>query len=302
VYVNQQVTVTNWVHILSTNFQAGTNSSVTIRNVGTASGTYVVANAVRWMPWGSIAAPSNSPPSVAIVASDGLAGEFETNDGRFSVVLLNGTNGAPVTVNYSIGGTASNGVDYAHLPSTVTIPAGALAGDIVVTPLGGTLPANSATVTLSLLASTNYAVTNPASATLVILDTPLDVWRRASFTLAQLADSQISGDNATPAQDGLPNLVKYALGLSPLTSYGNVFTPQIIDGYFTLTCPQSLSATDVAVSFEYSTDLVHWNTGPGYIEEVSAVYEGATELTTWQSPTPLSAAAHAYVRLVVTPL
>ncbi len=301
VYVNQKITVTNWVYVFSTNFNAGTNASVTIRNVGTASGTYVIANAVRWMPTGSIAPPpSNPPPAVAIVASDGVTGECGTNIGRFSVVSLNGSNSAPLTVNYSIGGTASNGVDYAALPGSIVIPAGAAAADIYISPLGDDLPANSETVTLSLLASTNYTLTNPASATVTILDQPLDAWRRANFTATQLANPQISGNSAIPANDGLPNLIKYALGLLPFTSYSNVFNPQIVNGYFTIVCTESLSATDVAVTFEYSNDLVTWNSGPACIQQVNAVYQGATELATWQAATPLNEAGHAYVRLVVT--
>ena len=64
VYLNQQVNCTNWVKIASSNyFNTGTNGSVTIRNVGTTG--YVVANAVRWMPLGSIAPPPSTrrPPS-----------------------------------------------------------------------------------------------------------------------------------------------------------------------------------------------------------------------------------------------
>jgi hypothetical protein len=298
VYVNQKITVTNWVQVFSTNFNAGTNASVTIRNLGTASGTYVIANAVRWMPTGSIAPPPPVPPAVAIVASAGLAGAFGPNPGRFNVVLLNGTNTAPLTVNYSIGGTAAAGVDYAALSGSIVIPAGALAADIIISPLGDTLPANSETVTLSLLASSNYTITNPSSATVTILDQPLDVWRRANFTSGQLANPQISGNGAIPANDGLPNLVKYALGLAPFTSYSNIFNPQIVNGYFTVTCTESLSATDVSVAFQYSNDLVTWNSGPAYIQQISSVYEGAAALATWQAAAPLSAAGHAYVRLV----
>jgi hypothetical protein len=301
VYVNQQITVTNWVHILSTNFNAGTNSSVTIRNDGTASGTYVVANAVRWMPSGSIAPPpTNPPPAVAIVAGDAVAGEFGATGGRFSVVLLNGANGTPLTVNYSIGGNAANGVDYAALPGSIVIPAGTLAAEIFVSPLGDVLPANTETVTLALLASTNYALTNPASATVTLLDQPFHAWQRSNFTASQLTNSQISGNSAIPANDGLPNLVKYALGLSPFTAYTNVFNPQMVNGYFTLVCPQSLSATDAALTLEYSTNLVTWQSGPTYLQQVNALYQGATELATWQATVPVSAANHAYVRLLVT--
>jgi hypothetical protein len=302
VYVNQKVTVTNWVPVFTNTFNAGTSESVIIRNVGTAAGTYVIANAVRWMPAGGIAPPPPTQPLVAIVAGDAVAGEFGTNTGRFSVVLMNGTNSAPVTVNYNIGGTAVGGVDYAALSGSVVIPVGALAADVYVTPLGGNLAANTAAVTLSLMVSTNYTVTNPASATVTILDQPLNVWRRANFTPSQLANPQISGNGIILANDGLPNLVKYALGLSPFTSYTNIFNPQIVNGYFTLSCTQSLSATDVSVAFAYSTDLMTWRTGPAYVQQVSSVYQGATELVTWQAAAPSGTATQAYLQLVVTPL
>jgi hypothetical protein len=83
-----------------------------------------------------------------------------------------------------------------------------VAADIGISPSGGDLPANTETVTLALLASTNYTITNPAGATVTLLDQPLHAWQRANFTPIQLTNSQISGNNATPANDGLPNLVK----------------------------------------------------------------------------------------------
>ena len=46
-------------------------------------------------------------------------------------------------------------------------------------------------------------------------------WQSANFTSQQLADPNISGPDATPAGDGIANLVKYALGLPPLTPATN---------------------------------------------------------------------------------
>ena len=81
VYINQQVNCTNWVKIASSNyFNLGTSGSVTISNGGDTG--YVIANAVRFMPLGSIAPPPTNPlPVVQIVASDAVAGEFGTNTG-----------------------------------------------------------------------------------------------------------------------------------------------------------------------------------------------------------------------------
>jgi hypothetical protein len=40
-------------------------------------------------------------------------------------------------------------------------------------------------------------------------------WQSTNFTAQQLTDTNISGPSATPANDGVVNIVKYALGLAP---------------------------------------------------------------------------------------
>src|SRR5206468_1466128 len=116
---------------------------------------------------------------------------------------------------YAISGTASNGVDYVPLPGTVTLAAGATATNILVTPIPDDLVEGSETVTLTLLPSTNYTLTTLSNATITIQDRPIDAWRLANFTPAELADPAISGDLADPDQDGFSNLEEYALGLPP---------------------------------------------------------------------------------------
>jgi hypothetical protein len=302
VYIDQTVNCTNWVKIASSNyFNAGTNGRVTIRNGGTTG--YVVANAVRFMPLGNIAPPpTNPPPAIAIVASDAVAGEFGTNTGRVSFVVMSGTNTSPVTVNYSVGGTAVAGTDYAALSDSVVIPAGSLAADVLVTPLGDNLSADSVTASLTLLSSTNYTITNPSSATVTILDRPLNAWRRANFTPSELANPQISGDGADPAGDGISNLMKYAMGLPPKVRSVNPLTPQIVNGYFTVTYSRSKAATDVAVTLQTSSDLVNWQSGPAYFQQLNVVDQVTNQLITAQTTAPVGAGAKAFVRLVATKL
>lgn len=45
-----------------------------------------------------------------------------------------------------------------------------------------------------------------------------DTWREQNFTAPELADEAVSGPAGTPAGDGVPNLVKYALGLQAKTA------------------------------------------------------------------------------------
>ncbi len=91
----------------------------------------------------------------------------------FTVYGFGGTNDA-VTVNYAFGGTASNGVDYAALPGSVTIPAGQRMAMITVVPLDDGPPEIIRTVVLTLIPSTNsppdYVVGFPGSAAAIILD------------------------------------------------------------------------------------------------------------------------------------
>ncbi len=157
--------------------------------------------------------------------------------------------------------------------------------------------ASSATVTLTLSASTNYNLTNLNSATVTISDQPYHAWQRTNFTALQLANPQISGDAASPAGDGLPNLVKYELGLSPFTTYSNIFVPAIVNGHLTLSYNQSLAAPDATLSFLFSTDLINWNSGPGYFQTLTNIFQGTSEYFNIQTAAPVSSNSAGFVRI-----
>ena len=297
VIINQQINCTNWVKIASSNyFNIGTSGSVIITNGG-ASG-YVVANAVRFMPLGNIAPTSNgSTPAVQIVASDAVAGEFGTNVARFTIVCPNGANAAPLTVNYSIGGTAIAGVDYAALPGSVTLVAGAVATNIYVTPLGGNLTTSQATVTVTLTASPNYLFTTLTNATVNIFDRPINNWLRGNFTSGELGNPLISGDSANPDGDSLPNLMEYALGTAPKSVEANPFVPGISNGVFNVTYPLSKNAIDVLLTPEWSTNLVNWQTGGSSFQIVNLVDQVTNQIITIR---PTATTPAGYFRFRVT--
>lgn len=253
-YVNQQQNGSVWNLLLTTNFTAGTQASVTIRDTGNTN--YVIANAVEFVP---LPTPGSVAPPVELLASAAQVGEWSTNLARFTVVLPSGTNHPALTVNYSVGGTAVPGQDYAALPGSVTLPPGVLSTNLYVVPLGNTLNSDTATVSLNLLASTNYALTNLSAATVTLADRPLNIWLRANFTPTQLTNPAVSGDAATPANDGVPNLVKYALGLTPLTAAAPPLNPSLSSGQVQFTWTQSLAATDVALGLAWSPDLLVWS-------------------------------------------
>ena len=305
VLVNQVNANNGWFKLLTTNFNAGTGSSVTIRNDNTlidSTRGYVVADAVRWLPVGA-AAPPPPPPTVEVVASDAVACEFATNTARFSIVRSGGDTNLPaLTVNFSITGSAVNGADYVSLPASVTLAQGAAATNLAVTPIPDNVPEGDRTVTLTLQPSANYTLTTVSNATAVIKDRPIDAWRLANFTAAELADPAISGDLADPNHDGLSNLMDYALGLSPKSPNPNPFVLSVQGGLFTLTYSRAKAAIDLTLAVDWSPDLKSWYSGPSWVQQVNLVDQGATQLITVQATTPLTSSFSGFLRLRATRL
>jgi hypothetical protein len=78
-----------------------------------------------------------------------MASEPGNNPGSFTLGREGDTNAA-LTVAFSLGGTASNGVDYAAIPTSVTLAAGQVSTNIAVTPLSEPNSSGYKTVILTL--------------------------------------------------------------------------------------------------------------------------------------------------------
>lgn len=111
--------------------------------------------------------------TVSIVASDANAAETTSGQaadpGTFTVTRTGSTT-APLTVNYAIGGTATNGTDYTSLSGTVVIPAGQASATITVSPSDDTLVEGNETVALTLSSGSYTIDTTKAAATVTLAD------------------------------------------------------------------------------------------------------------------------------------
>jgi len=109
--------------------------------------------------------PEPQLPKVSVVASDPIAFQGLTT-GSFTV-FRDDTNGA-LSVKITLSGTASNGVDYATLPDSVTIPPGFHAVGLVVQPpsTGGVSP--DKWVRLTIKTNEAYKVVRPTHARVTI--------------------------------------------------------------------------------------------------------------------------------------
>jgi hypothetical protein len=88
------------------------------------------------------------------------------------------------------------------LPASVTIPAGAAAQTIVVTPLDDSLAEATESVTVTLTASASYGLGTPASATVSINDKGLGMARPSQFVTWNGITHGIDAGNGTLRNTG----------------------------------------------------------------------------------------------------
>ncbi|WP_287595528.1 putative Ig domain-containing protein [Thermomonas sp.] len=104
--------------------------------------------------------------SPAAVAEDGVPNLVYT-------VTLNQASASALSVNYTVGGTATSGTDYAAIASPLVIAAGNTVGTITVNPTADATIESDETVTLTLAAGAGYIVGAPNNATGTILNDDL---------------------------------------------------------------------------------------------------------------------------------
>ena len=131
------------------------------------------ANARQRLGNFAVSTAHGSQPVVSIEkvrdrAVEGVTGP--TAGGLFTITRTGATN-QPLTVYYSVAGTAANGGDCTFLPGFATIPAGVAGIELAVNPLNDLLQEAPETVIVNLSAHASYLV-NPAynSETVTIVD------------------------------------------------------------------------------------------------------------------------------------
>lgn len=110
---------------------------------------------------------------VSAAAFDAAASESGTNTGTFRLTRTGdaASLALPLTVTFTLTGTAANGTDYQTLPLTATFLANQGTVDVVVTPVADTTTEGSESVILTLTSVSPYELGSPATATVTITDT-----------------------------------------------------------------------------------------------------------------------------------
>ena len=134
---------------------------------------------------------------------------------------------------------------------------------------------------------------------------PVSAWKTQYFTPAELAAGLITGDDADPDGDGIPNLLEYGTGGNPrLPGAGErpvagVVT-RVVNGslqmVLTMDFRQAIAAPGITLTPEVSENLLLWSPGP------AAVATGAGNGTSvpMRVEVPAGDAREKFLRLKVT--
>ncbi len=122
-------------------------------------------------------------------------------------------------------------------------------------------------------------------------------WLVDNFAPSEIANAALTGPNADFDQDGVPNLVEYALGLNPKAA-STTGTPvfALESGNWTLTYTRPASRADVSYAVQFSTNLTTWST-TGVTHTLVSTVNG---VETWRATYPAASAPSCFLRLMVT--
>lgn len=204
---------------------------------------------------------SNAPtPVLSITTSDSIAQEFNTADTATFTIASDISPSSKLNIPYTVSGEATPGTDYIALAGMATINAGSQQTSITITAIEDLISEGNETVTVTLTASPNYTIApESGSATAAIFDLPFDRWRRETFS----PGATETGDIQDFDNDGLKNLVEYALGTDPTR-----LTPPIKaelsedETRVELVFSQNTTLADIQYIVETTTDLTDdsWTT------------------------------------------
>jgi hypothetical protein len=136
---------------------------------------------------------SVSPPDVTEDGGLNLIYTFSRTDSTTNIL----------TVNYTVGGTATNGSDYGTISTSITFAAGSSTATVTVDPTADNTPEDHETVSLSLASGAGYSIGITSAVTGTILDNDTTV------TLA--------GSTTSVTEDGTTNLI-YTFSRNGFTS------------------------------------------------------------------------------------
>lgn len=228
-------------------------------------------------PVSIVVAPAPVLPVVSIAATDSVGGEYGDDQALAFTITRTGDLTNPLTVTYTVGGTATQGTDYSALTGTIDIPANSATAVIPVSVLADTLPEGDETIILTLATGSEYTVGTVGSASGSILDRPLDKYLHENGATAPTDDTD---------GDGVANLMEYYMGsaANDAASTSALEVTEAAPGSLKARFPRLKGAADVTAKVQWSTDLTNWyETGESNGAQTAAI---TTEIVSPEAQNP----------------
>ncbi|REJ42170.1 MAG: calcium-binding protein, partial [Microcystis flos-aquae DF17] len=200
-------TFTNASNLLSLNF--------------TASGLQLWYNTSDVGSWGidNISVRVLDVPTITLAVSPASVTEDGTSNLIYTFTRTGSTTN-PLTINYSIGGTATNGTDYASIPTGITFAAGLSTATVTVNPTNDTAVENNETVALTLASGTGYTIGTATAVTGTITN---DDFSKLSINNITVVEGQNSNAILTVTVDNPnPQPITFNYTTAPINATANV--------------------------------------------------------------------------------
>ena len=179
-------------------------------------------------------------PTVSIQATDAIASE--NGDTGTMTITRGGNTKYELKVNYSMGGTASEDLDYQGLSGSVTIPAGQSSVVVPITPVDDASVEEEETVAITLSAGQDYTVGKDRTAIVAIADNDerpnvvtntKDSGSGSLRAVLNWANSNPGKDTVIfkiPTTDSGYNTSTNSFTIRPLSPLPQITDPAVIDG------------------------------------------------------------------------
>lgn len=159
----------------------------------------------------ALTTPPTQSVSVAPAPPEGSEGSEGSIGGGYTLTRSSPDLRAPLAISLAWSGTALNGDDFRHRPSFALIPPGGTSTNFALVARADGIPENEELATLTMIAHpVSYSIAT-AFASVRLYDTQLLVWRFNQFLTS--ANSGSAANLATPAGDGVQNLLKYSFNM-----------------------------------------------------------------------------------------
>lgn len=194
-----------------------------------------------------------------IAATDPIASETTASDTGLFTISAERPVIEDTQVNYSVSGSATNGVDY-EFSGSALISSGQISSTLSVSAFPDIIEDNGETVIVTLTHGNGYTIGVNSNATVTIIEPEINSY--SDFHTIYFSGETINTGEADDFDgDGYSNLEEYALSLNPTLNNYNVFRSEFSRDTDTLSLQyiQDTNLADISIVFEKSTTLVDEN-------------------------------------------